>query len=74
MTKISPIKLKELRKSVRGHYQAIAEKSGFSYPTVQKVLSGAWDNEKVIEAAIKIRIEEQRKKDKKTREIESRIQ
>lgn len=73
MEQLKPAKLKSLKESVRGHFGKIEEYSGYSYDTVQKVLSGKWYNETVILSAIKVRDQIKAEKARSIRKITSKL-
>jgi len=49
--------INNLKKSLRGHYQAVADRAGVSKATVSMVLNAKYVNEKVLLAAAEVRNE-----------------
>lgn len=54
--------LEKLKRAVEGYMPDVALEAGVSQPTVSRVLSGQWVNERVLIAAKKIRDRVQKKK------------
>lgn len=50
-------KLEKLRGQLKGHYSEVAKRCGVQVSTVSRVLNGDFENDNVLEEAIKVRDE-----------------
>lgn len=65
--------LKMLRNQLRGHYEKIANKTGKSISTVSLVLNGKYVNEDVIKAAVEVRNDVLKEKERQQQRISKHL-
>lgn len=76
MTILDPVykmKLKQLRKELKGHYKAVAKEAGTSKSSVSRVLWGEWVDENIIKKCIEVRDRVKMEKENMFKELSEKI-